>query len=537
MKSMHELGVSIPIKKPLVVRNLKNVSIEQREKALKHAEYNLCSFPADLLTLDFQTDSGTGAMTDFQWSALFQGDESYSRNKGYYVLLDAIRDTFERGDNPKRAINLILSGETNVDKLLDELYLTSNEGGFVNGGKFQLSRPNAFLLPQGRCSEHLLFSTLASVLKEIDPDREYYIPSNGHFDSTEAHIAVNGIHPISMVSKNIMDDFPVDQMDTRNPFKGNVDPKELEDFIQEKGPESIPLLYLTITNNRAAGQPVSMLNIKAVNKLSKRYDIPLFLDACRFAENAEFIKKFEENYKKKSIRAIVQEIFSNADGFTISFKKDGMANMGGGLFFRDQGKFHRQFSINKKDIGYRLKEKQILIFGNDSYGALSGRDIMALAAGLNEIVREEYLSERIQLLSYFGRNLMDNGVPVVLPTAGHAIYLNMDKFFEGMNVSILDFRAVGFVIELIRHYGIRTSELGPYAFEWDLKPPEQRKSILNLVRLALPRNMYGKSDIDYAIAAITELYHNREKIPKVKIIRGANLRLRHFQCGLQPLYQ
>lgn len=535
MKSQNDLGVPIPANKPLVVRTIKEVTKEQREYALKKTEYNMFSFPADLLFLDFLSDSGSGTMTDFQWAALFHGDESYGRNTGYYVLLDAVRDIFERGDNPKRVINLILSGETNTKRLMDDLFLTSYEGGFVNGGIHQLSRPNAFIVPQGRCAEYLLFSTIAPILKQKNFVIEYYIPNNGHFDTTEANIAANNIHPVNLFSANLMDEFPYDQMDKTNPFKGDMNLNKLEKLIQEKGIESIPLIYITITNNTAAGQPVSMSNIKQVHDIAKKYDIPLFFDACRYAENASFIKEFEEGYQNHSIPSIVQEMFSYVDGLTISFKK-GLANIGGGLFFKDQGIFHKKFSI-KEDIGILLKEKQILTFGNDSYGGMSGRDIIALASSLYETVDWNALRKRIFLVREFARKLAEKGVPVILPAGGHAIYLNMDKFFEGIDMKIDDFGGIGFTIELLKHYGIRACELGPFAFEWDKKTLEQRKSIFNLVRFAIPWNAYNISHIDYAVAAITELYNNREKIPKVRISRGAELRLRHFQTGLQPVYK
>ena len=535
MKSMYELSAPVPSKRALVVRINKVVTKEQREIALKETEYSMFSFPADMLVLDFLSDSGSSSMTDLQWASLFHGDESYGRNKGYYVLLDAIRDTFERGNEPKKAINLILSGETNVKKLMDEIYLKSYEGGFVNGGIHQLVRPNAFLVPQGRCAEHLLFSTIGPILKEKNPEMDYFIPNNGHFDTTEANIATNGMHPVNLFSVNLFEDFPLDEMDKKNPFKGNMDGEELRAFIEKKGVESIPMVYLTITNNTAAGQPVSLKNVKAISEITRNYKIPLFFDACRFAENAYFIKDFEEGYNNFSILQIVQEMFSYVDGFTISFKKDGLANIGGGLFFRDRGIFYKKFS-NNGNIGTKLKEKQILTFGNDSYGGLSGRDIMALAVGLYEVVKEPYLAERIRQVREFARKLAQNGVPVVLPAGGHAVYINVAKFFKGIDMEIDDFGGVGLTIELLKHYGIRACELGPFAFEWDKKTPEQRDNILNLVRFAIPRNVYDSSHIDYAVAAITELYKNRDQIPKVKISRGAKLRLRHFQSGLQPVY-
>jgi tryptophanase len=535
MKLMHELGVPVPTKRSLVIRNIKEVTKEQRERALKETEYSMFSFPADMLVLDFLSDSGTSTMTDIQWSSLFHGDEAYGRNKGYYVLLDAIRDIFERGDRPKKALNLILSGETNIKTLMNELYLTSFEGGFVNGGKFQLIRPNTFLVPQGRCAEHLLFSTIAPILRESAPDKTFFIPNNGFFDTTEANVAANGIIPINIFSVSLFNPFPLEQLEIKNPFKGNMEVKELEEFINEKNPESIPLIYLTITNNTVAGQPVAMENIREVYKVAQKYEIPLFFDACRFAENAYFVKKYEEGYSRHSILKIIQEMFSYADGFSISFKKDGLANIGGGLFFRDKGIFHQKFST-KEDIGIKLKEKQILTFGNDSYGGLSGRDIMSIATGLYEVTSETYLKDRIAQIQYFATSLAQKGVPVVLPPGGHAVYINMDKFFEGTNMKVDDFGGVGFTIELVKHYGIRACELGPFAFEWDNKTSEQRRGILNLVRFAIPRNVYNRSHIDYAVAAIIELYKNREQIPKVRISRGSELRLRHFQSGLKPIY-
>ncbi len=537
MKGMNELGTPVPAHKAHVVRPVKKVSVEQREEALKKTEYNMFSFPADLLVLDYLSDSGTTAMTEGQWSALLHGDESYGRNKGYYVLLDAIRDTFERGDKPKNAINMILSGEKDADRLMHELYLTEDKGGLVNGGTNQLKRPNAFITPQGRAAEHLLFATLREVLDETNgPGKQYWIPNNGHFDTTGANIASVNIEPVNLFGGGVLEPFPHDKMDEENPFKGDMDIEQLEALLQEKGRENVPLIYLTITNNTVAGQPVSMANIKGVHRVAKKWDIPLFFDACRFAENAAFIKQFEKGYGKKSIRSIVQEMFTYADGFTISLKKDGLSNIGGGLFIRDRGNFVKRFSTESVDVGVRLKEKQILWFGNDSYGGLSGRDIMALALGLREVVDESYLYHRIGQTRELARKFAQEGIPVVLPAGGHAVYLDMERFFEGTDMKIDDFGGVGFTIELVKHYGIRACELGPFAFEWDQRSEEQRKGILNLVRFAIPRNVYGKEHIDYTVAAVAELYRNKERIPKVEVARGKELRLRHFQSGLKPIY-
>jgi tryptophanase len=367
------------------------------------------------------------------------------------------------------------------------------------------------------------------------PGGEYIIPNNGHFDTTGANIGAVGIEPMNLFGGNVLEPYDHRKMDRENPFKGDMDTERLEALIKEKGRDMIPLIYLTITNNTVAGQPVSMANIKAVHEIAKRYDIPLFFDACRFAENAAFIRQFEKGFEKRSIRSIVQEMFTYADGFTISLKKDGLSNIGGGLFVRDEGDFMKRFSTDKVNMGVRMKEKQILWFGNDSYGALSGRDIMALAVGLNEVVDPDYLYGRIAQTRDFARRLAEAGVPVVLPSGGHAVYLDMERFFEGTDMKTEDFGGVGFTIELVRHYGIRACELGPFAFEWDQRSEEQRKGILNLVRFAIPRNAYSKEHFDYAVEAVKQLYENREAIPKVRISRGKELRLRHFQTGLGPV--
>ena len=539
MKTQSELSVPMPVSKAHIVRTLKTTSLEQRERALRETEYNVFSFPADLLLVDYLSDSGTTTMTDIQWSALIHGDEAYGRNKGYYVLLDAIRDTFERGDNRKYAIKHILTNEENIDILLNEVYLNQDQGGFVNGGKYQLERPNAFIVPQGRCAEYLLFNTLASVLENVfgTTPKNYHIPNNGHFDTTEANIRVNKIHPINLFSQNLMNDFDWHLSEKQNPFKGNMDVEALDQLIKKTGKEFVPLIYMTITNNTAGGQPVSLANIKAVKKIADKYEIPFFIDACRFAENAFFIKNYEKEYADWSIPKIIQEVFKQVDGFHISFKKDGLSNIGGGLFFRDKGLFWKKYSVDGVDIGVRLKEKQILTFGNDSYGGLSGRDIMALAMGLYEVVKEKYLYNRIHQVRYMANRLAEKGVPVLLPAGGHAVYLDMNKFFADIpDMKLEDFGGVGLTIELIKHYGIRAVELGPFAFEIDKKSPEDREGVLNLVRFAIPRNAYSQHHIDYTVDAIVELYKCRHSIPKVKIVRGKELNLRHFQTGLEPIY-
>ena len=424
-----------PAFRSVMIKPLKVTTVEQREQALRDTEYNVFSFPADMLAVDLLSDSGVTTMNHLQWSAMFHGDEFYGRNTGYYLLLDAVRDTFERGDNPEEIYKHVLSGESSVETLMEDVYLKRYEGGFVNGGPAQLNRPNAFIVPQARCAEFLLFSTLAEVLQETNPLGSWIIPNNGHFDTTEANVLASGFEAINLFSADPLAPFDGGQMLTENPFRGNMSTSRLEDLIQTRGASSIPIIFLTITNNTCAGQPVSMQNIRDVSEIAARFNIPLFFDACRFAENAWFIKKYETGYSNVSIRGIIREMFSYVDGFSISFKKDGMANIGGGLFFKDCGTFQQTYP----GIGILLKEKQIRIFGNDSYGGLSGRDLMTITLGLTQVVCNDYLTQRIRQVQKFAEKLDDAGVPIVLPVGGHAIYIDIDRFFEGNNRSLEEF--------------------------------------------------------------------------------------------------
>lgn len=534
----------LPVKKPThfsyVVRNVPEVTVEQRERALKATHYNEFAFPAGLLTIDCLSDSGTTAMTDVQWASLFLGDESYGRNKGYYVLLDALRDCFERGDNQKRAIDLVRTNCTDVEKMLDEVYLAEYEGGLFNGGAAQMERPNTFILQQGRAAEAVLFELVRAVLTQRNPHCTYTIPSNGHFDTTEGNIKQMGSIPRNLFNKELLFEVPEGGTYPTNPFKGNMDTQKLELLIKELGVEKVPLIYMTITNNTVCGQPVSMCNIREVSKIAKKYDIPLMFDAARWAENCYFIKKYEPGYSEKSIAVIAQELFSYCDGFTASLKKDGHANMGGILAFRDRGRFWKKFSAFnadgsvKTDIGILLKVKQISCYGNDSYGGMSGRDIMALAAGLYESLNYDYLDSRVSQCEYLAQGLYKAGVKgVVLPAGGHAVYINMDEFFDNKR-GHETFAGQGFSLELIRRYGIRAAELGDFSMEYDLKTPEQQKEVCNVVRFAINRSMYSQEHLDYIIAAVKALYEDRESIPNMRITMGKDLPMRHFHAFLEP---
>ena len=536
----YPLNVEAPKSFSYVKRNIPNVTVEQRERALKSTHYNEFAFPAGMLTVDMLSDSGTTAMTDVQWSAMFLGDESYGRNKGYYVLMDAFRDVFERGDDQKRAINLVRTDCQDIDKMMDELYLCEYEGGLFNGGAAQMERPNTFIMPQGRAAESVLFAMVSKILGERHPGKNFTIPSNGHFDTTEGNIKQMGSTPRNCFDKQLLWEVPEGGVYEKNPFKGNMDTAKLEALIEEVGPENVPLVYTTITNNTVCGQPVSMANIRESSRIAHKYGIPFMLDAARWAENCYFIKVNEAGYEDKSIFAIAKELFSYCDGFTASLKKDGHANMGGILAFRDKGLFWKNFSDFDAegnvvtDVGILLKVKQISSYGNDSYGGMSGRDIMALAAGLYECGRVEYLKERVDQCEYLAQSFYKNGVKgVVLPAGGHGVYINMDEFFDGKRGHD-SFAGAGFSLELIRRYGIRVSELGDFSMEYDLKTPEQQKEVCNVVRFAVNRSQLSREHLDYVIAAVTELYKDRQSIPNMRITLGHKLPMRHFHAFLEP---
>ncbi|KAK4161794.1 putative Tryptophanase [Cladorrhinum sp. PSN259] len=514
-----------PAHATLVVRSLPTVTAEERKRILEDVEYNVFAFPAGLLTCDFLSDSGTSAMTDLQWAALMRGDESYGRNWGYYCLLEAFRDIFERGNSREHALDRLLTGKADVEFYQSKL-LVSSHGGFVNGGGFQLERPNFFILPQGRCAETLLFSTMSSMI-----GKPTTIVSNGFFDTTGANASVAGFQLQVFTQPGLTDPFPQELVGKKNNFKGNLDLAATEAFL-DANPDQVSMILVTITNNWAAAQPVSMANIRGAAALAKQKSIPLFLDACRFAENAYFIQQYEEGYADKTIAEIVQEMFSYAEGFTISLKKDGLANMGGVLSFRDEGLFAKRY----EGIGMSMKERQILCYGNDSYGGMSGRDLMAASAGLYQVTDQAYLRDRITQVQIFAQKLQANDIAVLSPPGGHAVFLDMDHFFFGCNRKPEDFAAVGFTLELIKDYGIRAAEAGPFGWAADLKEsPEERAKIPNLVRFAVPRHVYSNEHIDYTVAAIRELYDRRHTVPNAVITRGKHMKLRHFSAGLKPV--
>ncbi|KAF5235644.1 hypothetical protein FANTH_11663 [Fusarium anthophilum] len=522
--------ISMPTFTVAAVRHTEQVPRDVRERILRSVQYNVFAFPAALVVADFLSDSGTGAMTANQWSAIMQGDESYGRNCGYYYFLEAVRDIFERGEHRLNAFQEMRPDlKTNT---AFERYLEYQEKGFVNGGLAQITRPNFFLVPQGRCAESLLFQATAHAFSQPNSQQPIII-SNGFFDTTSGNASAAGFRLITFAQEGWMHSQPIQDWQNKNTFKGNMDVSAAERFLSNRDQQGrVALIILTITNNFAAGQPVSMENIREVSRLSKEFNIPLIFDACRFAENAMFIKRYESGYKDSPVPEIIREIFSEADGFTISLKKDGLANMGGILCLRDGGKYTTKY----QGIGTAIREQQILRYGNDSYGGMSGRDLMAATVGLYEGTKESYLSSRLDQVNRFAEKLAEARLPVLLPP-GSAVFLDMDVFFEDCNREYEDFAALGFTLELLGSYGVRTFELGPFASEWDtLEDIEKAKTVTpNLVRFSIPRNAMTDQHLDYTVTAVKELMNRRHTIQGVRITHGKNLRLRHFQAALEPI--
>ncbi|MBI4136736.1 tryptophanase [Candidatus Roizmanbacteria bacterium] len=445
----------------------------ERVAILENAGLNVFQFPSEFVSgCDLLSDSGTTTMTNEQWAALSLGDEAYGSNKGYFMLRDRVYKTF---------------GES-----FDCIYL----------------------FHQGRAAEHALFSQLARIGKHL------IIPSNGHFDTTLANIEMNGMKAVTLFSKKLH----VQKSSDR--FKGNIDIDRLEALLK-KHHQSIPLMFLTITNNTGGGQPVSMENIRLTAERAKSYAIPLFFDACRFAENAWFIKQYEPEFRNMKISAIVKEMFSYVDGFTISFKKDGLVNMGGGLIIKSSGQFIKKFP----DLVDDLTNYQIMTEGHPTYGGMSGRDIMTLVYGLKTVLREQYLSYRVGQIESFGQKMLAHGLPVLTPFGGHAIYLDMNRFFEDTSLQPNDFGGISFTALLLALFGHRACELGNFAFGvYDLKTKKESFPEVNFVRFAVPRLRYEKEDLEHVAESVKHLYELRDKIPGVEVVYGKELPLRHFKA-------
>ena len=436
------------------VEPIRMTTREEREQCIKDAYYNLFTLKSEDVLIDLLTDSGTSSMSARQWGAIMEGDESYAGSPSFYRFKEA------------------------VDKLM----------------------PFKYLIPthQGRAAESILFTVVAK--------DTHWIPNNTHFDTTRANVESQGATAVDLVIAEGRDPELI------HPFKGNMDIAALEHFIGEHGVENIPLCMLTITNNSGGGQPVSMENIRQTREVCDRHGIPLFIDACRFAENAWFIKLREPGYENTPVVDIVQEMFSYADGCTMSAKKDGLANIGGWL------------AMNNEDWAVECRNRLILTEGFSTYGGLSGRDLAAIAVGLEEVVEEDYLRYRIASTDYVARHISEAGVPIMQPAGGHAVYIDARRLLP--HIPPLHYPGQSLAVELYKQGGIRGCEIGTAMF--GLRPDgKEEPAHMDLVRLAIPRRMYTQAHMDYVVEVVTEVYERRDEIRGMKFIRQPPA-LRHF---------
>jgi tryptophanase len=428
---------------------------EQREQLIKDAYYNTFYLRSDKITIDLLTDSGTTAMSSKQWAAVMDGDEAYAGSTSYYKFEDILKE--------------------------------------ITGFKY--------IIPthQGRAAERILFKVIGA--------EDKVFPNNTHFDTTRGNIEFSGATAI---------DLPTEigkRPDVIADFKGNMDIKALKELIEKTGKEHIPACFITVTNNTGGGQPVSMQNIRETKELLKKYDIPLYLDCCRFAENCYFIKMREEGYENKTIKEIAQEMFSYADGCTMSAKKDGLSNTGGFI------------GLNDDTIAQKAHTVLIVTEGFITYGGLARRDLEALAIGFKEVLDENYLRHRIGQVKMLGDLLTDNEVPYLVPTGGHAVYIDAKRFLP--HIKPEHFPGQSIAIEIYKEGGIRSCEIGSVMFGKQDANGNHIAPPMELVRLAIPRRVYTKSHIEYVAEAVTEVYNRRKQMRGMKIVWQPEF-LRHF---------
>jgi tryptophanase len=436
------------------VEPIHGTSRAERQKLLEDAGYNLFLIASDAILIDLLTDSGTSAMSTEQWAAMMRGDESYAGSPSFTRFRDSVQGIF----------------------------------GFRH------------VIPthQGRAAERILFNVMC---KKGD-----IVPNNTHFDTTRANCEFVGATAVDIPIPEAKEPARV------HDFKGNMDTAQLTALIAREGAKKIPLVMLTVTNNSGGGQPVSMANIREVKQICKKHGIPRYIDACRFAENAYFIKLREPGYADKSPRDIAKEMFSYADGCTMSAKKDGLANIGGFL------------CTNDDILAQQEKDLLILTEGFPTYGGLAGRDLEAIAVGLNEALDEVYLRYRIASTAFLGNHISKEGVPIVQPPGGHAIYLDARAFLPHIPVS--QFPGVALAVELYLEGGIRSVEIGSLMFG--------EHATMDLVRLAIPRRVYTQSHIEYVVEVILEVWKRRAEIRGYEVVHQAPF-LRHFTARMRPV--
>jgi tyrosine phenol-lyase len=461
---MAELEAPVEPFRIKVIEPIRPVSRKEREALLRQAGFNVFGLPAEKVYIDLLTDSGTSAMSDEQWAGLMTGDESYAGAKNYFHLERAVQTIF----------------------------------GFTH------------VIPthQGRAAERVL---LGALVKKGDS-----VPNNTHFDTTRANVEFLAAEAADLARAAAYDP------DSDLPFKGDMDVVRLKKFIAAKGAKRIPLVMMTVTNNSGGGQPVSLKNIKEVSQVCAHYEIPFFLDACRFAENAFFIKRRENGYAKKSVLEVAQEMFSYADGATMSGKKDALVNIGGFVTFDDDG------------LAEKVKNLLIISEGFPTYGGLAGRDLEAMARGLNEALDEDYLEHRTAQVAYLGGLLDRAGIPVFKPFGGHAVYVLADRFLP--HIPRAKHPGWALTVALYREFGIRAVEIGGVMFG-RRKAGKGTKDVspeLELVCLAIPRRVYTASHLQFVADALRELYRNRDKIRGLRVVRESPF-LRHFTARLEEI--
>ncbi len=442
------------------VEPLRMTTEQERRAALHAAGYNLFGLHADDVLIDLLTDSGTGAMSSEQWAGIQRGDESYAGSPSWYRFEAAVQELFPM--------------------------------------------PHVIPTHQGRAAEKILFSVLGG------PGR--VIPNNTHFDTTRANVEATGAEAVDLVVPEGLD--PA----TEHPFKGNMDLDRLDALLTERGAD-VPVVFVTITNNSGGGQPVSLENLRGVRTICDRHDVPLFLDACRFAENAWFIREREDGQGDREVADIVRDVAALVDGMTMSAKKDGLANIGGWLALRDG------------DLAAQCRNLLILTEGFPTYGGLAGRDLDAIARGLGEVVQHDYLRYRVRSTGYLGDGLQAAGVPVVRPIGGHAVYLDARSLLS--HVPPLEYPGQALAVALYETGGIRACEIGTVMFG---RHPDgsEHPAALDLVRLAIPRRTYTQSHIDYVIEVCADVASRAAELGGLRIVEEPAA-LRHFTARFEPL--
>ena len=438
-----------------MVEPIKLTTREERTTLIRDAHLNAFLLRAEDVIIDLLTDSGTSAMSSEAWAAMMRGDESYAGARSWYRFRDTVKDIF----------------------------------GFEQ------------VIPthQGRAAEHILFGVM------VKPDS--IVPNNTHFDTTRGNIDFVGGHPVDLPCKEAAN------LTSDDPFKGNMDTVALEKLVAEHGPERIPVIMITVTNNSGGGQPVSMANIREVSRIARAAGIPFYIDACRFAENSHFIKHREDGYADAAPIDIAREMFSYADGCTMSAKKDSFGNIGGFL------------CTNDAELASQERNILIMTEGFPTYGGLAGRDLEAIAVGLRETLDEHYLDYRLLSTRYVVEHLVDAGIPVMAPAGGHAVYLDARRFLP--HIEPLHYPGQALSVELYIEAGIRTAEIGTVMFGLDPQSGDEKPARLDLLRLAIPRRVYTQSHMDYVLEAIQLVWDRREAIRGLKIVEAPQF-LRHF---------